>query len=89
MLLATVVHETGHLLLVVLTGGRLITININLNALGDTLWISRKPRQKTRREYFVWAAGHTFAGFIGAYLVFSGFSILAVSLSSLLDRSKG
>ena len=81
VLLVTVIHEAFHAILVILTGGRVLTININLSGSGDTLWIPRKPRMVSRREYFIWAAGYTGAGLTGAYLVFSGFSILAVRLA--------
>ena len=80
ILLTTVTHEFGHALMVIFTGGRVFTIHINLSGSGDTIWIPRKVDFVSRREYFVWATGYTFAGLVGAYLVFSGFSILAVSL---------
>ena len=81
MLLLTAIHEAAHAFVVVVTGGHVVAIEIDLPGSGATYWYPRNFNQKTRAEYLVAPAGYLTGGFVGAALVFAGFSILASKIA--------
>lgn len=81
MLLLTAIHEAAHAFIVVITGGHVIAIEIDLPGSGATYWYPRNFNQKTRAEYLVAPAGYLTGGFVGAGLVFAGFSIFASKIA--------
>jgi hypothetical protein len=81
-LLTVALHEMGHALLTVLTGGRVLGLTINENEGGLTRFVGGSP-------FFSFPAGYLGALFWGAFLLYSSFShqaskIAAVAMSGAL-----
>lgn len=83
ILLNTTVHELGHALGIIFTGGWPTQMTVFWNSEGVTVWNSAK---KGLRSYaLITPAGYIGSGVYGAALVFGGFSILASKIATLVQ----